>query len=194
MNLALFDFDGTLTMRDSLTHFIQYAVGKPAFYYGLVMLSPILAAYLMGAIPNHVAKQRLLSWFFKGWQVDRFKSLANAYSQYEIAPILRPAAIEKLHWHQRQGDRVVVISASIEDWLCFWCEFHQIELVSTQLEFVDGKLTGKFATPNCHGKEKVNRIKSLVDLSTFDKVFAYGDSRGDREMLEIADEAFYRRF
>jgi len=69
-----------------------------------------------------------------------------------------------------------------------------MEIISTRLETKDGLLTGNFATPNCYGPEKVRRIREVVDLSAYQTVYAYGDSRGDREMLEIAHEKGYRVF
>lgn len=113
MNLALFDFDGTLATRDSLPDFIQFAVGKPAYYFGLTILSPMLLAYLGGVISNHVAKQKMIAWFFRGWEVSRFQQVASQYSQENIETMLRAEAMEKLYWHQQQGDRVIVVSASV---------------------------------------------------------------------------------
>ena len=194
MNLALFDFDGTITTRDSLPDFIKYAVGKPAYYIGLTILSPMLAAFLGGFLSNHVAKQKMMGWFFKNWEAGRFQSVAERYSRQKISAILRPEAVEKIEWHQQRGDRVIVVSASMEDWMKPWCEMRSLELLSTRLEVEQGMLTGKFATANCHGKEKVNRIRCHVDLDDFEKIYAYGDTDGDREMLMLADEAFYKGF
>ena len=194
MNLALFDFDGTITTRDSLPDFIQFAVGKPAYYFGLVVLSPVLIAYLGGLVSNQVAKQKLLAWFFKGWQLNRFQSLAEQYSRQRIDEILRPEAMEKLRWHQQRGDRVIVVSASIENWLADWCENQHLELLATSLATLDGKLTGEFATANCHGIEKSRRICELLNLDDYKIIYAYGDSNGDTAMLGLAHEAFYRQF
>lgn len=194
MNLVLFDFDGTLTSKDSLPGFIQYAVGKPAYYFGLSLMSPILLAYFSGLIPNDIAKQKLMARYFKGWSFDRFRQVARDYSHSEIDKIIRQQAIEKLNWHQQKGDRVIVVSASMEDWLKPWCDNKGVELLATRLVTENGLLTGKFATPNCHGEEKVNRIKALLNLSDYDRIFAYGDSSGDTEMLAIADESYYRKF
>lgn len=194
MNLALFDFDGTLTSKDSLPDFIQYAVGKPAYYFGLALLIPVLLGYFFGLIRNDIAKQKLMARYFKGWSLDRFKQVASDYSRSEIDRIIRQQAIEKLNWHQQQGDRVIVVSASMEDWLKPWCDNKGVELLATRLNTENSIISGKFATPNCHGEEKVNRIKALLNLSDYDRVFAYGDSSGDTEMLAIADESYYRKF
>ena len=148
IKLALFDFDGTITTKDSLKDFIQYSVGKPHYYLGLLILSPMLAAYKLKLIPNYIAKEKLIAHFFKGWDVDRFQKLANQYSLEEIDKITREKAIEKIKWHQDQGHKVVMVSASMECWLKAWCKKHSIDLISTKLETKANRLTGKFSTIN----------------------------------------------
>ena len=79
-SIAFFDFDGTVTRKDSLADFIQYTVGKPTYYIGLLKLSPILMAYTFKLIPNYIAKEKLITYFFKGWDINQFKRLAEQYS------------------------------------------------------------------------------------------------------------------
>ncbi len=192
--LALFDFDGTITAKDSLADFIQYVVGKPSYYMGLFILTPILTGYILKFIPNHIAKEKLIAHFFKGWDADRFQKLADRYACEQIDKITRPQAIEKIRWHQEQCHKVVIVSASMEYWVKAWCDKNSIDLISTRLEIKDKKLTGKFATKNCYGIEKSHRVKQAFDLSLYDHIYSYGDSRGDKELLALADESFYRPF
>jgi len=194
MKIAFFDFDGTLTTKDSMVKFIQFAVGKPAYYMGLLKLSPMLVAYMLKLIPNDLAKEKLVRHFFKSWDEVFFQKIANQYSLDEIDKIIRPSGIKKLSWHQERGHEVVIVSASMESWLKPWCKQKGVELISTRLEVINTKLTGKFSTKNCYGPEKVNRIKENYDLSQYEQVYAYGDSRGDEDMLALADEPFYKRF
>lgn len=193
-NLALFDFDGTITTKDSLADFIQYAVGKPTYHMGLLKLSPMLTAYTLKLIPNHIAKEKLIGHFFKGWDVDRFKKLAEQYSLEQIDNITRPKAIEKIKWHQEQGHKIVIVSASMEYWLKAWCDKNNIDLISTHLEVKDNKLTGKFASKNCYGIEKANRVQETYNIGDYSHIYVYGDSRGDKELLTLADESFYKPF
>ncbi len=194
MKIAFFDFDGTITTQDSLPDFIKFAIGKPKYYLGLCLLSPILLAYVLKLLPNHSAKEKMISYFFKGWPEKTFQAVANEYSINKIDPIVRHKAIEKLRWHLEQGHKVVIVSASMKSWLKQWCDTQNVELISTQLEIKQGKLTGKFATKNCHGKEKVNRIKEQYSLQDYSYIYAYGDSSGDKDMLKLANEAFYKPF
>ena len=194
MKIAFFDFDGTITTQDSLPDFIKFAIGKPKYYLGLCLLSPILLAYVLKLLPNHSAKEKMISYFFKGWPEKTFQAVANEYSINKIDPIVRHKAIEKLRWHLEQGHKVVIVSASMKSGLKKWCDTQNVELISTQLEIKQGKLTGKFATKNCHGKEKVNRIKEQYSLQDYSYIYAYGDSSGDKDMLKLANEAFYKPF
>lgn len=194
VTLSLFDFDGTITTDDSLLKFIRFVVGDVRFVVALFLLSPMLVAYKLKVIPNYKAKQKMLSWFFKSYSEDAFKQVANEYSLYHIDKIVRPKALEKLNWHKAQNHKIVIVSASIECYLKPWCEKNGFDLIATKLEIKDGVVTGKLLTKNCYGIEKVNRIKELYDLDTFEYIYAYGDSRGDKEMLELANESFYKPF
>ena len=194
MKIAFFDFDGTITTQDSLPDFIKFAIGKPKYYLGLCLLSPILLAYVLKLLPNHIAKEKMISYYFKGWPEKNFQTVADEYAALQIDKIVRPKALEKLRWHQEQGHKVVIVSASMKSWLKKWCDTQNVELISTQLEIKQGKLTGKFATKNCHGKEKVNRIKEQYSLQDYSYIYAYGDSSGDKDMLKLANEAFYKPF
>lgn len=192
--LSLFDFDGTITKDDSLLKFIRFVVGDGRFVFGLVVLSPVLVAYKLKLIPNYKAKQKMLSWFFKGMSKDAFFKVANEYSLVHIDKILRPKAMEKIKWHKAQGHQIVIVSASIDCWLRPWCEKNGLELIATKLEIKDDIVTGKLLTKNCYGVEKVNRIKEIYNLEKYDYIYAYGDSAGDKQMLELANESFYKPF
>ena len=192
--IVFFDFDGTITTDDSLLKFIRFVVGDRRFLLGLVVLSPMLVLYKLKLIPNYKAKQYLLSWFFKGMRKVDFFKVANEYSLVHIDKILRPKAIEKINWHKNQGHKVVVVSASIECWLRPWCEKNGLELIATKLEIKDDIVTGKLLSKNCYGVEKINRIKEIYNLKDFEYIYSYGDSSGDKQMLELAHEKFYKPF
>lgn len=194
MILALIDFDGTITTDDSLIKFIRYVVGDLKTLWGMILLSPMLITYKLKFIPNYKAKQIMLSYFFKGMDEKQFQKAAKEYSLKHIDTILRPQAIKKIAWHKEQGHTVVVVSASIECWLKPWCDKNNLNLIATKIEIKDGLVTGKLLTKNCYGIEKANRVKEVYNLSDYDYIYAYGDSRGDKELLELADETLYKPF
>ena len=193
-SLALFDFDGTITTKDTLIAFIRFTVGECRFFTGILALSPMLFAYKLNLISNDVAKEKMLSFYFKGMKKEKFLSFARAYANKHLDNIIRPQALACIQRHLKNGDTVVVVSASIECWLKPWCNRYGIHLVSTKLASSNGVLNGKFLTKNCYGKEKVKRIKEQYCLQEYNIIYAYGDSRGDKELLALADKSYYRPF
>jgi HAD superfamily hydrolase (TIGR01490 family) len=118
--------------------------------------------------------------------------VASKYSREELPKIVRKIARERIEWHKQRGDTVVIVSASIDLWLKDWCKAQQVDLIATTLEVKDGRISGRFLTKNCNGREKVRRIEERFNLSDFDYTYAYGDRPGDRPMLAIANERYYR--
>jgi len=192
--IAFFDFDGTITSKDSLACFLKSALGSGQFYAGVIFMAPVLLAYKLKLLSNHDAKEKFIGHFFKGWKADNFQKIADKYSEEGIDIIVRPDASEKLTWHKQQGHKVVIVSASIECWLQNWCEKNDFELIGTRLEIENGEVTGKFSSRNCYGQEKVNRINNRYSLTDYSEIYAYGDSRGDREMLDISNHPHFRYF
>lgn len=192
--LALFDFDGTLTTRDTMLAFCHHVVGSVRYGLGLGVLAPMLVGYLLKVVPNDVAKVRMLTHFLGGRSRAELEAAAATFAD-RADGWLRPGAAERLAWHLEQGHDVLLVSASLDLWLAPWAERHGVRLVSTQGAFdADDRFTGGLATPNCHGPAKVERIRALVDPETYDVVHAYGDSSGDTEMLALAHHGHYRPF
>lgn len=192
--LALFDFDGTLTTKDTLGDFIRFVFGKPKTVIGGILLSPILVGYALGLIDNGKAKEQVIKYFFGGMSGESLHKLGKQYAQERLPQILRPAVLEKLKWHQAQGHKVVIVSASTEYWLKPWTDEMSFDLLATQLETKEGLLTGNYAGQNCHGQEKVRRIQKAYRLEQYNQIYAYGDTSGDKPMLQLATQAFYKPF
>lgn len=192
--LALFDFDGTLTYKDSFLEFIRYYHGKKAFYLGMFRLSPWLLAYKAKLLPNWRAKEKVLEYFFGRLPEKEFRRRGEAFARELIPAMLRPKAEQALRQHLAAGDRVLVVSASAEPWLRAWCNELGVELLATGLECENGLITGKIKGKNCYGPEKVRRIREYLKLEDYQEVYVYGDSSGDREMLTLASHPHYRYF
>lgn len=192
MRLALFDFDNTITNRDSFADFIKFAAGSVHFYIGVVLIIPVVLLFLFRLMRAGTTKEMMTAYFFGGWEVGEFQEVASRYSRERIPHIVRDVAMEKIRWHKEQGHDIAVVSASLEPWLKGWCDDQGIELIATKLRMDNGWITGRFSGRTCSGKEKVRRIKECYDLSRYDYIYAYGDNHGDRPMLEMADEKYYR--
>lgn len=186
MNLALFDFDGTLTTKDSLGEFLKYKISKSQYSLNMMRFLPYFLLWQSRIISNSKAKEKLFSIFYKGMDEAEFKKRSFGFSMEILDNIIHHERFVAMKKHKQMGDRVVVVSASMQCWLQPWCEKNSVELLCTELEFKDGKFTGRFATKNCHGIEKVNRINALLNPKIYPTVYAYGDSSGDDAMLELA--------
>ena len=191
LRILAFDFDGTLTTCDTLLAFIRYAKGTRAFWWGFLRHAHLLVLMKLGLYPNGKAKQHIFSYFFKGTSLEAFDTLCRQFAD-DNRDLLRVEGIKTLLKAEAAGAKVLIVSASIDNWVQPF--FRDVTIVGTQIEVRDSRLTGRFLTPNCYGQEKVRRILELYpDRSTY-YLIAYGDSRGDKELLAFADEAHYKPF
>jgi HAD superfamily hydrolase (TIGR01490 family) len=187
--IAAFDFDGTITSKDTLFDFIAFYRGRTKLLLGLAVLSPVLVLYALRVIKNSTAKQLLFAYFFKYEDSAIFDSVCRAYSE-RITAICRPDVLALVEEHLRQGHKVVIVSASIDRWITPWAEKTGIDsVIATTLRINDNRLTGRFLSKNCYGQEKVNRfLERFPDRGGY-TLFSYGDSSGDNELLALADHA-----
>ena len=190
--ILFFDFDGTLTTKDTLLEFILHSCGNIRFLLGFLLYSPLLILMKFGLYPNWRAKQHVFSHFFRGMTIEDFNFLCNKFAT-DCRYLLRPEGVKEMETAMAEGIKVYVVSASIDNWVQPFFEFAKV--LGTQIEVIDGILTGRFISPNCYGIEKVRRIKQvLVEPRSHYYIIAYGDSRGDKEMLDYADETHFRPF
>jgi len=190
--ILFFDFDGTITTKDTLLEFILYSCDKVKFLLGFLLYSPLLILMKFGLYPNWKAKQHVFSYFFRGMKIDDFDSVCRRFA-VDCRYLLRPEAVKDMETAMTEGIKVYVVSASIDNWVQPFFEFAKV--LGTQIEVINGILTGRFMTPNCYGPEKVRRIKEvLTEPRSHYYIIAYGDSRGDKEMLDYADEEYFRPF
>lgn len=192
--LVLFDFDGTITTKDTFIQFLIYYKGPIRFVIGMALLSPVLALYAFKLIPNWKAKQAVLRYFVGNTPPEKLREACEGFTKEVLPKLIRPGALETIKKYQLDNCTVAVVSASAENWVAPWCKIHNILCIATQLDIKDGVITGNLCGPNCYGPEKVNRIQKQFLLQEFDEIIAYGDSSGDKEMFAIAHQQYYKPF
>jgi HAD superfamily hydrolase (TIGR01490 family) len=192
--IAFFDFDGTITTRDTLLEIIKFYAGKPLFYFGFMVNAPFLLAFKCKLIPNYVAKQRILRHFFRNRPLTEFQARCDQFSVEILPSLIRPKALQEIQKLREAGATIVIVSASAGNWIHRWASSLEIPLLATNLEVKDEKITGRIEGHNCYGPEKVNRIKAAYDLEAYDEIYCYGDSGGDKEMLALGNRVFYKPF
>ena len=194
--VAAFDFDGTLTRRDTLLPFLLHVLGAAAVMRHAFMLSPTLVGYGLGLIRNDVAKERVFVRCLAGMRIEELQQEAERFAAHTLPGLLRQEALQRLCWHRKQGHRCVAISASLELYVRPWALSAGFDdVIATHLEArEDGRVTGKLLGENCFGIEKVKRLEALLGPRNGYTLYAYGDSRGDKELLSAADHAYFRQF
>lgn len=189
--VLLLDFDGTLVRHDSFVRFARYSVGTVGFLAAILKTLPWLVGWKMAIVRASVAKQKLFSAVFRGMAFAEFERRGLEFVRL-LDGDANPVLMEEVKSQRLCGSRVIVVTASMAQWVAPWCARHGIEeVISTQIECdANGRLTGGFTTPNCNGAEKVRRIIEHVGNLSDYEIWAYGNSRGDYEMLSIADRRF----
>ena len=187
-SLALFDFDGTLTTRDTFLDFHRFFWGKKCF-------SALASAAIKGCLSlnfdRHFLKETFLTLMWKDVPLEKYLAGARRYAENQVEGLLLPLALSVFRRHVERNHEVYIVTASMKDWIEPWASKYGVPVVGTELEVINGILTGRLNGMNCRGAEKTRRIAEIVDMEDYDKIYAYGNSSGDREMLLLAHEKVY---
>ncbi len=192
--IAFFDFDGTITSKDTLLEIIKFRFGNNGFLWGFLLNAPWLLSYKAGIISNQKAKERILQYFFGKTSLSDFQLHCEAFAKEKLPELLRPKAMLEIKKLQDANCSVVIVSASPENWIQHWCNENKLDLIATKLISHNQQITGKINGRNCYGAEKPLRIKMVYDLNTYDEIYCYGDTNADKPMLELADIRFFKPF
>ncbi len=191
MDLALFDFDGTLTTMETYPAFVRASV-TPDRLRGRWRLAPYVAGYRMGLVSGTRVREIVTRHAYAGAEPARVDAAGEAFARDVLPGLLRADMLARVEAHRAHGDRVIVVSGAFDVYLAPWCRTHGIEVLCSSLERVDGVLTGRYAGAQCVLDEKVRRVREACDLAGAARITAYGDTPEDRPMLALAHERWYR--
>lgn len=192
VNLAFFDFDGTITTKDTFSDFMKFSASPARKAVCIVALAPLMLAYRARWVSASTARPLAARFAFGYFGAHKLRDLGRQYAAEVLPSCLRARALDQIRWHQQQGDKVVVVSASLDVYLRPWCSDIGVELICTCLEERSGKFTGRYVEKDCSGAQKVLRIRSAYDIDSFSDVYAYGDTSEDHEMLLLANHRYYK--
>lgn len=192
MNLALFDFDGTITDREVFRPFLSIATQPKRLAIAKSVLLPVGVGYKLGLVSGKAARAAAVKLCFTGLPASRLEAAGREFLDKFVHQAVRKEALDRINWHKAQGDRVVVVSGGLEYILSPWCKHHEVELLCSFLEVENGKLTGRYNRTECSGAEKVRRIREAYDIAQYSVIYAYGDSQDDMAMLGLAHKKYYQ--
>jgi len=200
--VAAFDFDGTLTRGGSVWKFLSAVRGRRAVVAaGIVLLPKLVGAALLGGRHADEAKEALFVRTLAGLDATDVERRAREFGLAHFARCSRITVRARLDWHRRQGHRLVIVSASPEYYVrAVGRELGVDGVVATRLAVdAEGRLTGRFEGRNCRGEQKLLRLEEWLEASPVEGhdgegahagalfLWAYGNSAGDRRLLEAAD-------
>jgi phosphatidylglycerophosphatase C len=192
--VVAFDFDGTLTIRDSFSAFLKWRAGPFRWWTGCLRLAPAGLAYAFNR-DRGMIKAAAVREFLKGTTRTQLDADARAFAEQHSRSLLRPDALEV--WKRWRNDRVrlVIVTASPDFVVAPVARgLGADQVIGTLFRFdAQDRITGAYVSPNCRGPEKVVRMKQAFG-DNFRLKAAYGDTTGDREMIAIAETSGYQIF
>lgn len=195
IQMIAFDFDGTITTKDTFALFLRYWAGTPRWALKLLKLLPIFIGYKLTFIDRDAVKKHVVRTFFKGADETELNERATQFAREVIPGLIRPKALEEIKIKKKHPYTLYIVSASINQYLDIWAQDNGIEhVIATNLNVVNGRLTGELSGQNCWGQGKVDKIATEMALTPFIIAEAYGDTRGDKEMLHAAEVSFFKPF
>ena len=192
--LYLFDFDGTISNKDSFVHFLVKTFGTKKIALKLIANFHKLLLIAIINKKKHKVKEFILSILLKGKTKEEIQNLGKLYSEKYITEIIRPQAMAYILKINKEKADVFIVSASIDIWLYNFAQKNNMKLISTKLAYENSFFTGKFDGENCKGKEKVRRIKNEINVEDYNEVISFGDSTGDKEMFGISTSTHFKPF
>ncbi|MCU1372664.1 MAG: HAD-superfamily subfamily hydrolase [Ilumatobacteraceae bacterium] len=191
--IAAFDFDGTLTRRDTLLPFLARATGPNTFSRTVGRIAPVAVRARAGRLEAEVhhrdaTKAALLRELFRGRSDAWLQARGQQYAT-TLGAKLRPEMVEQVRWHRDAGHELVIVSASLATYLTpFAAAFGFDHVIAVEMQIgSDGHLTGEMTGPNVRGEEKAVRLRRWIGDDTPEIMWAYGNSSGDTELLAMAD-------
>lgn len=192
--IAIFDFDGTITTKNTTALFIDHVLGWKYRFY-LTCCMPMILLYNLHLINIDQLNNFLVKFCFKGCSLELLLEKGRQFSQTIIPQLLKEEAIQKIKYHQELGHFCILATAAYNVYIECWAKLNNFDaVVCTKLEFdKNNYATGKIAGLTCNSTEKLVRIKTVIGEEK-NIIYAYGDSQGDQAMLAFADYAYYRSF
>ncbi|BCY40037.1 hydrolase (plasmid) [Klebsiella pneumoniae] len=191
MSLALFDFDGTITTRETMPDFVRRSVSRRRLLVGQLLLAPLVLGYKIGILSGTLIRRVIVRFAYSGIPASVPEAQGRDFAQSYLPNTLRGEAMQRIAWHKAQGHKVVVVSGGLEAYLEPWCDSHGVELICSSLQQSDGILTGRYEGRQCVLTEKARLVRERYDGDISDHLRVRRHAGGP-DMLAIATKQYYQ--
>lgn len=191
--LYFFDFDGTLTYKDTMFLFLKFC-NPTKFYLQFLLHIPIFILLKLKLAEAEKVKKSLIFKILKAETKSSLKNKSQKFFEANFPQIIRENALDFIDNIDRANTESFLVTASLDIWVQPFAQHFKMELLATKAEFINDKLTGNFIGENCNKQEKVTRIKAAIADKKYDKTIAFGDTSGDSAMLKWANESHFKFF
>ena len=193
--VAIFDVDGTLLRGDSLYIASRRSISSLEWFFALLTCLPPLISWQLRLLSTARFKEKVLDVFGICSAINRADAVGDPdWLLSAMRSHLRPVALDRLRWHQRCGHQVLLCSASPRPLLQSLADWLGVELLCTELHKEGNSWQPVLLGANCKGPEKVRRVAEHIGSLEGRELDVYGDSKGDKELLQISRYPHYRSF
>jgi HAD superfamily hydrolase (TIGR01490 family) len=191
--LYCFDFDGTLTYKDTMFMYLKF-YDPIKFQIQFLKHVPLFVLLKLKLAETEKVKKSFIGSILKGQTKEKIEKKSKQFFEEHYPKIIRENALDFIQNIDRDNTQSLLVTASLDIWAKPFADAFEMKLVSTKAEFQNGVFTGNFIGKNCNGKEKLVRIKAEIKDHKYDKIIAFGDTSGDKPMLKWANEGHYQFF
>lgn len=184
--IAFFDLDKTLININSGTGLVKMAYAR-----GMMEKRDVAGAIFQSLLYKLKLKstESIISsmgnWF-RGFPVDKISSLSEEAVSIHLINSVYPLAKNEILYHKENGAELAILSSAIAEVCRPIASLLGIDsILCTEMESLDGVLTGRPSGNYCFGREKYLRLSSYCREHNFDpkSAFYYADSISDLEAL-----------
>lgn len=184
---AFFDFDGTIIYGYSGTTYLREQIRRGDINpKQLVELTKTMVDFGLGNM-GFSAMLTVASQFLEGIDESEYQKFAQRLYKKHIAKLIYPESRALIEAHLKKGHTVAIVSAATPYQVVPAAKELGVEHVKcSNLEVIDGKLTGAVLKPTCYGMGKVDAAENLGAKFDIDmqQSYFYSDSDEDIQLLE----------
>lgn len=191
--LYCFDFDGTLTYKDTMFMYLKF-YDATRFRLQFLKHVPLFVLLKLRLAETEKVKKSFIGSILKGQTQEKIEKKSRQFFEAHYPKIVRENALDFIKNIDRENTQSLLVTASLDIWARPFADAFNMKLLATKAEFKNGVFTGNFIGKNCNGNEKLARIQTEIKDKKYDKIIAFGDTSGDKPMLKWADEGHYQFF